>query len=100
MAEIEVVSEKDAPAGWDFTINRAGGERSPQTLQMHLSWADYNLWSPGGADSPPDVAAAVVRFLLAHADGFDLPPRFDASVVRRRFADADKQLPGLIEPGH
>jgi hypothetical protein len=98
-ADIEVLSEREQGAGWQFAVavtDRAGA-RTDHSLS--LAWADYNLWSPGGADPPVAVARAVVRFLLACADGARLRPAFDASIARRLHASADREIPALIEDG-
>lgn len=94
MDRVEVVIETGADAGWRFTClitSTSGDERS---IDLGLSWADYDLWAPGGSIPPRQVAIAVLSLLLEHA-GKDLPDRLDASRVRRLVPGADDLLPGL-----
>jgi hypothetical protein len=97
--DIEILSERERGAGWQFAVAVADRAGARTDHSMSLSWADYNLWSPGGADPPAAVARAVVRFLLACADGGRLRAAFDASLARRLHADADREIPALIEDG-
>ncbi len=96
MAQIEILSEREAPAGWLFTIEVLGEEGSLSRFDVNLSWVDYNLWSASGADAPSQVAAAVIRFLLLRSENRDLKPSFDASIARRMYPEADTQIPTLI----
>lgn len=98
MAQIEVMSETEDTGGWAFEVQILTDDGDLRRHTVRLAWPDYNHWSGTGADAPADVAAAVVRFLLAR-DGPDaLRPRFDASLVRRLHPDADAEIPGLIHP--
>ncbi len=95
MAKVDIIAEQESPGAWAFAL-RVNGPGAPAERTLHLSWADYNLWSGDGADPPHAVARAVVEFLLARIPIGDLPARVDASVARRRFADADREIPALI----
>ena len=98
MPLIEIISEREAGSGWTFHVRlEQAGASTEHTLR--LSWADYDLWSPGGADAPAAIARAVIAFLLKRTPGGRLQPSFDAATARRRFPDADTQIPKLIEDG-
>ncbi len=93
MTEVVVVSEQEGEAGWSFELRL--GESA--TLTLRLSWADYDLWSNDGSDPPHAVAKAVALFLLSRITPSDLPATLDASTARRRFPEADKEIPTLIQ---
>jgi hypothetical protein len=95
VTQVDITAEQELPGAWTFAL-RVDGPGAPTDRTLHLSWADYNLWSSDGADPPHAVARAVVKFLMARMALGDLPARIDASVARRRFADADREIPGLI----
>jgi hypothetical protein len=96
MPQVEITKEEEGSGSWTFALRIAGdGGEAARTLK--LSWADYNLWSGDGADPPHAVAQAVVEFLLGRLSLTDLPARIDASIARRRFADADREIPRLIQ---
>ncbi len=90
--DVEVVSEQAYEGGWSFELRLGGVTRT-----LRLSWADYDLWSNDGGDSPHAVATAVALFLLARIIPSDLPATLDASTARRRYPDADKEIPKLIK---
>lgn len=96
VAQIEIVSEQEQPSGWIFEIRILDEHGSRQHCRLTLSWADYNLWSPDGADEPQRVAAAVLAYLTSHLSAKEIRPSFDASLVRRMFDDADESIPGHI----
>jgi hypothetical protein len=99
MPVFEITAESDAPRGWTFDVRLTDddGVDLPDPRRLHLAWADYNLWSPDGADPPASVAGAVLTLLLDRR-GLDLPMTIDAAVVRRLFPDADTTIPRLIRP--
>ena len=95
---VEILSECEVRNGWSFEARwwkDAAGATTRQTVQ--LSWADYNHWSVDGSDPPQRVVEAVVTFLLSRLKTQALPKRFDASIARRQVADADQELPKLIQ---
>jgi hypothetical protein len=96
VAQVEILSERDGPAGWVFTAQVLDGEGVLRRHEVTLAWADYNLWSGSGADEPARVAAAVLRFLLTKQKASELPSRLDAATARRRYPDADAEIPGLF----
>ncbi len=93
---VEVVSEHEEKGGWGFELRIADGDGASATCKLHLSWADYNLWSTDGGDPPHAVATAVARFLVSRMTLSDLPATIDAATARRRFPDADEEIPALI----
>ena len=90
--DVEVISEQAYEGGWSFELRLGAVTRT-----LRLSWADYDLWSNDGGDPPHAVATAVALFLLARITPSDLPATLDASTARRRFPDADKEIPTLIQ---
>ena len=96
VAMVEILDERDASDGWSFDAQVLDPSGDLSRVRMRLSWADYNLWSPTGADTPASVARAVIQFLASHSTLIDLGASFDASIARRRFGDADERIPRLI----
>lgn len=101
MAQIEILSEQGGEAsrgagGWVFAAQAIDDAGALHRFTLRLSWADYNLWSPDGSDSPERIAEAVLAFLISRKDIRQLPASFDASIARRWFADADEAIPALI----
>ena len=98
MAEPLLLSEREQAAGWAFDIHLdEGPEADPHArITLHLSWADYNLWSASGADEPSAVALAVIRYLIGRGSISELRDQFDASICRRLYPDADEVIPTLI----
>lgn len=97
-ALVEIISERGIANGWSFEVQTAGDRSArPRCLTIELSWADYNHWSVDGSDPPQRVVEAVVTFLLSRLKTQALPKRFDASIARRQFADADQEIPKLIQ---
>ncbi len=95
MPQVDIVTEEESPGSWTFVL-RVNAPGAPAERTLHLSWADYNLWSADGADPPHAVARAVVEFLLKRMPVGELPARIDAGLARRRFPDADREIPGMI----
>lgn len=94
MTRVEIASERESGNGWTFeAVVHAGGDR--RSLEVRLSWADYNLWSHDGGDPPEEVARAAVTFLSAQPTQA-VRDSFDAAVLRRHYADADERIPELI----
>lgn len=96
MAQVEILSEQERDGGWTFNVQALDEAGSLHRFDLRLSWADYNLWSPDGADPPDRIAEAVMSFLLARQPAGELRPSFDASIARRMHADADAAIPQLI----
>ena len=94
MDRVEVVFESGSDAGWRFACSITNTSGRARSIDLGLSWADYDLWAPGGSIPPRQVAIAVLTLLLEHT-GMDLPDRLDASRVRRLVPGADELLPGL-----
>ena len=97
VADIEVVSEREASAGWRFEVEVRESEADSRRLTVVLAWADYNLWSASGSDEPAAVVTAAVRFLIDRSGCEGLKERFDAALIRRLHPDADGVIPGLID---
>ncbi|MCZ6493685.1 MAG: hypothetical protein O6933_06355 [Planctomycetota bacterium] len=97
-AFVEIISEREIANGWSFEVQTAGDRAARRRrLTIELSWSDYNHWSVDGSDPPQRVVEAVVTFLLSRLKTQGLPKRFDASIARRQFADADQEIPKLIQ---
>lgn len=96
MAQVEILSEKEAAGGWSFQMQILDETSTLRRHRITLSWADYNLWSPDGTDEPAQVAEAVLTFLLQRLPTEEIRTSFDAASVRRWFGDADEQIPPLI----
>jgi len=99
VAQIEITDESEQTGGWEFQAQVLDENGRLYRCTMHLSWADYNLWSPGGADAPAAVAEAALAFLLSRQSAQQIKSRFDASLVRRLDPAADEQIPPLIGRG-
>lgn len=93
--QIVILGERESPSGLDFSA-RVEMPDAIRTVRLHLHWADYNLWSPDGSDSPERVAQAVLRFACSRARPNELPATFDAATLRRRHADADEAIAALV----
>ncbi len=100
MAQIEILSEREAGSGWVFEAKVLKESGAPQTIRISLAWSDYNLWSPDGGDTPARVAEAVLAFLISKLPATEIRTRLDASVTRRLFDDADQAIPSLIQRPH
>ena len=96
MVQVEIVSERESRGGWVFAARVLDESGALRGHEVHLSWADYNLWSGSGSDEPAEVAAAAVRFLCGKLAPEKLNDRFDAATARRLFPQADEQIPALI----
>ena len=96
MAAVEILSECETDHGWTFRTQVIDGEGALYRHDLHLSWADYNLWS-SGADAPQSVAAAVLGLLSNRLAPGTLRASFDASLARRLVPDADEQIPKWIQ---
>lgn len=96
MSDIDILRESDAARGWTFEASLSGPSGS-RTVHLHMSWVDYNIWSVDGGDRPADVARAVLRFLAEQEPVLEWADRIDAAQLRRRYPDADRAIPSLIE---
>src|SRR5688572_13158349 len=79
VAQIEILSERECRNGWEFDAQVLDDSGELRRCRIALSWADYNLWSPDGADEPVKVTEAVLTFMLARAGAAGVPQKFDAS---------------------
>lgn len=96
MPQVEIISEQEHGKGWQFAVQVLDDHGTLRKHTLTLSWADYNLWSPDGADEPAKVAEAVMMFLLGKGSVAELGDKLDASVARRKHPDADSAIPALI----
>lgn len=96
VAQVEIIREEELAGGWTFAVQVLDEDGALHRYTLRLSWADYNLWSPHGADEPGRVAEAVLSFLLSRSPAENLRRSFDASIARRMHADADQRIPSLI----
>ncbi len=93
---IHLTDEAETHEGWSFQAVLDRDEDYSKAVQFLLSWADYNLWSPSGADRPADVARAVLGLFMESMALETMPPKLDASRIRRLIADADNRIPTAI----
>jgi hypothetical protein len=96
VAQVEIISEREFQGGWAFDVQVLDDAGALSKHRVTLAWADYNLWSPDGADEPARVIEAVVQFVTSRTPAHDLAEKLDASTARRRFADADARIPQMI----
>jgi len=97
VAQIEILSERDAGSGWVFEAQILEASGDLRTVRVSLAWSDYNLWSPDGGDAPARVAEAVLAFLISKLPPAEIHTRLDASMTRRLFDDADNAIPTFIQ---
>ncbi len=88
MADICIETEIDSHNGWVFTVRID----SVRTLDIRLSWSDYDLWGRGSIP-PADVVRALVRVLLKTDALLTLGSAFDASTARRLVRSLDTDIP-------
>jgi len=93
---ITIANEEETASGWLFAAQARNGAGGKWSYRIGLSWADYNLWSPDGADRPEEVARAALRFLLEREPAAEIADEFDLARIRRRYADADAVIPALV----
>jgi hypothetical protein len=97
MSELfELIDEDEAADGCTWRVQRVDMDGKIHTHQLRLSWADYDLFAPGGTIRPVQVAEAVFRFIIDHDAFQPLPERIDAAVPRRRVPGADDMIANLI----
>jgi hypothetical protein len=90
MVQILIESECELEAGWRFQSQVDG-----RSIDLTMSWADYNHWSPDGRDEPAQVARVVLR-IMADVGIDNIPLRFDASMVRRVVGEADHRIQAAL----
>ncbi len=91
MGTVSIDRETETDARWCFACRAAVPDGPEQSIELALSWADYDHWAPDGTVAPQRVAAVVVDLLLELED----PPeraRFDAAMVRRLLPGADAMI--------
>ena len=91
MGTVSIDRETETDAGWCFACRAAVPDGPEQSIELALSWADYDHWAPDGSVPPQRVAAAVVGLLLDQ----DEPPardRIDAALLRRLVPGADAMI--------
>ncbi|MCH2147972.1 MAG: hypothetical protein MK095_00880 [Phycisphaerales bacterium] len=86
--QVHIDSEVERDLGWSFEA-QVGARR----VNVTLSWADYNYWSPDGRDEPSYVASVVLE-LMSELGPENIPLRFDASMVRRVIEGSDERVRG------
>ncbi len=96
--QVNILSEEEIGRGWTFLAEVQLADAPARRHELHLAWADYNRWSPGGTDRPEAVAAGVLRYLYEWNLPERLPMRLDASTVCRADPDADREIPKRIVP--
>jgi hypothetical protein len=96
VARIEITSEAECDRGWTFRAQVRDATGGARSTTVTLSWADYNLWSPNGSDTPAEVARAALAFLLDQQPAAEISESFDASILRRLHPQADELIPRWI----
>ena len=96
MATFEILQEDDAAAGWTFVVQVLAADGSLSKHDVHLSWPDYNLYSPDGSAEPSEVATAAIGFMLDRIPQAFSRSKVDVAVARRHADDADESIRGLI----
>jgi hypothetical protein len=96
MPIVRIEHEEEQPAGWLFQVEMLDNDGQSGMTAVTLSWADYDLWCPGGSMPPHAVIEAVVLFLLSKGPLSSVRSSFDASLARRLYATADADIPGMI----
>ncbi len=92
----ELLDEIESPEACTWTVQRIDSEGGIHRYSLRLSWADYDLFVPGGSTPPAMVAEAVMTFMLEHDALHPLGPKLDASTPRRRIPEADRIIGSLI----
>jgi hypothetical protein len=99
MSRVIVESERETDSGWRFVCRYSIPSGDRQTLELGLSWADYDLWAPDGSVAPEHVAAAVLDLLLEY-DEEPARHRIDAAHLRRMIPGSDEMIQKRIRrPG-
>lgn len=96
--EVTIIGERERPDGLAFEA-RVEGEAGARSIELRLHWADYNHWSPDGADPPERVALAALRFACSRTPAPELPASFDASTLRRLHPGADEAIMAMVRRG-
>ena len=91
MSRVSIDREVEMEAGWSFSCRWTMPDGTERTIELGLSWADYDHWAPDGSVAPQHVAAAVIGLLLEQDDIPDRP-RLDAALLRRLVPGADAML--------
>lgn len=100
LVQIEILSECEIPGGWAFDAQLLDKDGTLHPITLRLSWADYNLWSPDGSDTPEKVAEAALGYLASQVGPSEIRPSLDAAIIRRLLPDADEKIPGFIRNPH
>ena len=97
MADLfELLDETELPDACIWRVQRIDSEGEIHRHQLRLSWADYDLFAPGGAIPPIQVAEAVTRYFFRHPVFQPLPRNLDAAIPRRRIPNADAEIAALL----
>ena len=91
MDRVSIESERETDSGWNFTCRFRTPSGAERTIDLGLSWPDYDLWAPDGSVPPERVAAAVLTLLLEHEEEL-VRERLDAAQVRRIIPGSDEAL--------
>ena len=94
--QFQLHEEQELEDGWHFEGVLDLGPDHSRAIRLRLGWADYNLWSPSGADRPSDVATAVLSIFIASMEPSSIPVNLDAGLIRRVIPDADSRVSAMI----
>ena len=99
MAELfELLDETEHPDACTWKLQRVDASGRIHRHELRLTWADYDLFAPGGSIPPVRVAEAVANYMLSREEFQPLPDRLDAAVPRRRIPGADEAINAMIQP--
>ena len=93
---IEILNEQEVDGGWIFRIQVIDDDGTLHGRDLHLSWADYSMFSPDGATPPGRIAEAVMLVILEHPGSMPEVSTLDASFPRRYIKDADSFIRARI----
>ena len=97
MADLfELLDETELPDACTWRVQRIDPEGGIHEHTLRLSWADYDLFAPGGSIPPIRVAEAVTRYFFEQPVFQPPPSKLDAAIPRRRIPGADAAIEALI----
>ena len=77
MAELfELIDEKESADACTWKVQRIDSQGRIHHHQLRLSWADYDIFAPGGTTPPAQVAEAAVRFMMDRQEFQPLPEAY------------------------
>lgn len=96
---IDIMNEQETSEGWVFAVGVIDNDGGLRRCELRMSYADYNLWCPGGSATPASVAEAVMEAALRRVKVEVLPATFDGAVLRRGHPGVDAEISRGVSPG-